>query len=181
MASPSGWDAYTTPTYRTPVAHRGAGDGRPEQTSDLNYLRNSVKVVIDAYDGTITYYADLSEPMLAAWGVPGLFTDIDEAPASLAALRYPENLLQMQAEQYTNYHVTDRRSTSSATSGRSRRTRRGTRPPARSLPVAPYYQLLKIRAERRRLPSSCCRSSPTVAPTWSGGWRPHPIRRTTAT
>ena len=69
-----------------------------------------MKVVIDAYDGTITYYADLSEPILAAWNAafPGLFTDFDEAPASLAAhFRYPENLLQIQAEQYTNYHVTD--------------------------------------------------------------------------
>jgi uncharacterized protein len=108
-----------------------------------------VKVVIDAYDGTITYYADLSEPILAAWSAafPDLFTDIDEAPASLAAhFRYPENLLQIQAEQYTNYHVTD------ATAFYQQRDfwqvpedpTRDTTAGEGSLPIAPYYQLLKI-------------------------------------
>ena len=77
---------------------------------EINYMRNSVKVVIDAYDGTMTYYADLQEPIVAAWAsvFPDLFTDIGTASEDLRAhFRYPENLFQVQAEHYANYHVTE--------------------------------------------------------------------------
>jgi hypothetical protein len=77
----------------------------------VNYIRNSVKVVVDAYDGTMTYYvADTTDPIIMVWenAFPDLFTPIDQAPVDLAAhFRYPENLLQVQAEQFANYHVTD--------------------------------------------------------------------------
>jgi len=106
------WDAYTT------------SDGYPysqsvdlaEVTADLldpqevNYMRNSVKVVVDAYDGSVTYYADLQEPIMQAWdrAFPGVFTSIAEASEELRAhFRYPENLFQAQAFQYANYHVED--------------------------------------------------------------------------
>src|SRR4029079_11563468 len=75
-----------------------------------NYLRNSVQVTVDAYDGTVTYYADLSEPIIHAWSnaFPGMFTPITDASADLQAhFRYPENLFQVQATQFANYHVTD--------------------------------------------------------------------------
>ena len=145
------WDAYTItdayPYSQSLSVEQATGD--PEQSGELNYLRNSVKVVIDAYDGTVTYYADLTEPILAAWAAafPGLFTDIAEAPASVEAhFRYPENLLQIQAEQYANYHVTDptafyqQRDFWQIPADPTRDVTGGEGPRA----VAPYYQLLKI-------------------------------------
>jgi uncharacterized protein len=77
---------------------------------EVNYIRNSVKVVVDAYDGTVTYYVDLDEPIMQAWdrAFPGVFTSIDAAPDEIRAhFRYPENLFQTQAFQYANYHVED--------------------------------------------------------------------------
>ena len=66
---------------------------------------------MDAYSGSITYYADLEEPIIQVWdkAFPGLFTTWDDdVPAGLQDhFRYPENLFQVQAYQYANYHVTD--------------------------------------------------------------------------
>jgi uncharacterized protein len=77
----------------------------------VNYMRNSVKVVIDAYDGTTTFYVfDSSDPILAAYrGIfPGLFKDASAMPAGLRKhVRYPELLLKLQAEVYGLYHMTD--------------------------------------------------------------------------
>jgi hypothetical protein len=80
--------------------------------SDLiNYMRNSVKVVIDAYDGTTTFYVfDNDDPILAAYRklFPALFKDASEMPAGLRKhVRYPEMLLKLQAEVYGLYHMTD--------------------------------------------------------------------------
>jgi len=77
----------------------------------VNYIRNSVKAVVDAYDGTVTFYVfDKNDPILAAWrGIfPGLFKDESDMPAWLRAhVRYPEALLSLQADQYALYHMTD--------------------------------------------------------------------------
>ena len=113
------WDAYTT-TNQYPysdfvdlseVASPSAQEQAPSLGGDVNYLRNSVKVVVDAYDGSLRYYvADPSDPIIQAWDLafPTMFTDIDEAsPDLLGHFRYPENLFQIQAFEYTNYHVTD--------------------------------------------------------------------------
>ena len=82
-----------------------------ERYSDINYIRNSVKVTIDAYDGTTTFYAfDPEDPLLAAWSevFPGLLTSADEMPAEIAAhLRYPSDLFMVQAEVYKTYHMLD--------------------------------------------------------------------------
>jgi uncharacterized membrane protein (UPF0182 family) len=70
-----------------------------------------VKVVVDAYNGSMTYYVvDEGDPIIRVWrtAFPELFTDAADAPDELLAhFRYPENLFQVQAERYTNYHVTD--------------------------------------------------------------------------
>jgi uncharacterized membrane protein (UPF0182 family) len=106
------WDAYTVTNdypYSESIDVSDATDGALPP-AEINYMRNSVKVVVDAYDGTMTYYADLDEPIVAAWaGVfPDLFTDIGTASEGLRAhFRYPENLFQVQATHYANYHVTD--------------------------------------------------------------------------
>jgi len=77
----------------------------------INYMRNSVKVVIDAYDGTTTFYVfDTDDPILGAYRriFPGLFRDASAMPAGLRKhVRYPELLLKLQAEVYGLYHMTD--------------------------------------------------------------------------
>jgi len=81
------------------------------QDQPVNYVRNSVKAVVDAYDGTVTFYVfDNADPILAAWrGIfPGLFKDESAMPAWLRLhVRYPETLLSVQADVYGLYHMTD--------------------------------------------------------------------------
>ncbi|HYZ46434.1 MAG TPA: UPF0182 family protein, partial [Actinomycetota bacterium] len=76
---------------------------------ELNYVRNSVKVVIDAYDGSLTFYAVEDEPLVRAWAkaFPDLFTDEEPTPDLRAHFRYPEDLFNIQSEVYLSYHVTD--------------------------------------------------------------------------
>ena len=96
------YDAYTTSDrypYSTPTA------------SGLNYIRNSVKIVIDAYNGTTNFYiADPKDPVLATYrGVfPGLFKPLDTMPASLREhIRYPEDLFALQGSVFATYHMTE--------------------------------------------------------------------------
>jgi uncharacterized protein len=77
----------------------------------INYMRNSVKVVIDAYDGTTAFYVfDSDDPIIAAYRriFPSLFKDASMMPSGLRKhVRYPELLLKLQAEVYGLYHMTD--------------------------------------------------------------------------
>jgi uncharacterized membrane protein (UPF0182 family) len=77
----------------------------------INYMRNSVKVVIDAYDGTTAFYVfDTDDPIIAAYRriFPSLFRDASTMPSGLRKhVRYPELLLKLQAEVYGLYHMTD--------------------------------------------------------------------------
>ena len=77
----------------------------------INYMRNSVKVVVDAYDGTTTFYVfDNQDPILAAYrGIfPSLFKDAASMPSGLRKhVRYPELQLKLQAEVYGLYHMTN--------------------------------------------------------------------------
>jgi uncharacterized membrane protein (UPF0182 family) len=77
----------------------------------INYMRNSVKVVIDAYDGTTTFYVfDNDDPIIADYRriFPELFKDASAMPAGLRKhVRYPELLLKLQAEVYGLYHMTN--------------------------------------------------------------------------
>lgn len=107
-------DAYTT-AERYPYAeafgraprHGAENVGDP----DLRYIRNSVKVVTDAYDGTIRFYlADPTDPVARTLAkiYPRLFRPLAEMPAGLRAqLRYPEDLFRIQTTMYARYHVTD--------------------------------------------------------------------------
>ena len=78
-----------------------------------NYLRNSVKVTVDAFDGTTTFYAfDEKDPVLAAWRkvFPTLVVSGDKIPTEIREhFRYPEGLFSAQAEIYRTYHMTDPR------------------------------------------------------------------------
>jgi uncharacterized protein len=77
----------------------------------INYLRNSVKVVVDAYDGATTFYVfDAKDPIIAAYReiFPTLFKDASAMPPALRKhVRYPELMLKLQAEVYGLYHMTD--------------------------------------------------------------------------
>jgi len=77
----------------------------------INYMRNSVKVAIDAYDGATTFYVfDTEDPIIAAYRriFPSLFKDAAHMPPGLRKhVRYPELLLKLQAEVYGLYHMTD--------------------------------------------------------------------------
>ncbi|MEA5154704.1 UPF0182 family protein [Raineyella sp.] len=77
----------------------------------INYMRNSVKAVVDAYDGTVDLYAwDQSDPILQTWEktFPGLVKSRDAiSPELLNHLRYPEDLFQVQREVLARYHMTD--------------------------------------------------------------------------
>jgi hypothetical protein len=79
--------------------------------NSINYMRNSVKVVIDAYDGTTTFYVfDHEDPIIAAYRkvFPSLFKDASLMPPGLRKhVRYPEVLLKLQADVYGLYHMTD--------------------------------------------------------------------------
>jgi uncharacterized membrane protein (UPF0182 family) len=98
-------DAFTTSDNYPYASHYGLG------SRSINYMRNSVKAVIDAYDGTTTFYVfDSEDPILAAYRrvFPSLFKDAAAMPADLRIhLRYPESLLKLQAEVYGLYHMTD--------------------------------------------------------------------------
>ena len=95
-------DAYTA-TRRYPYAQP-----LPDGT---NYLRNSVKVVIDAYDGTVTaYQADAADPLVRTLAkvFPGIFQPLDAMPADLRRhLRYPEDLFRVQSDMYATYHMSE--------------------------------------------------------------------------
>jgi uncharacterized protein len=94
-------DAYTTSRY-FPYA-------QPLSDAGLNYIRNAVKVVIDAYNGTVGFYvADPSDPIVATYQriFPGLFKPLAEMPQDLQRhIRYPEDLFAIQAQLYRAYHM----------------------------------------------------------------------------
>jgi uncharacterized protein len=98
-------DAFTTSdTY--PYARRyRLGDER------INYIRNSVKVLIDAYTGATTFYVfDTEDPVILAYRAifPGLFADASAMPPALRKhVRYPELLIRVQAAVYGLYHMTN--------------------------------------------------------------------------
>ena len=98
-------DAYTTSDTFPYARHYGLGRDR------INYVRNSVKAVVDAYDGTTTLYVfDTDDPIVAAYRAmfPVLFKDAAAMPPGLRRhVRYPELLLRLQAAVYGLYHMTD--------------------------------------------------------------------------
>jgi len=95
-------DGYTT-TTRYPYSDPVPGVG--------NYVRNSVKVTIDAYHGAVRFYlADATDPIVRAYAraFPGLLQPFDAMPADLRAhIRYPEDFFAIQARKYATYHMGD--------------------------------------------------------------------------
>jgi uncharacterized protein len=95
-------DAYTS-TRHYPYAER-LRDG-------TSYMRNSVKLVIDAYDGTLTAYVSApGDPLIKTWDriFPGIFVAMSQMPEDLRAhIRYPDGIYRIQTNLYTTYHMDD--------------------------------------------------------------------------
>ncbi|MBD1938002.1 UPF0182 family protein [Microcoleus sp. FACHB-68] len=95
-------DAYTT-SDRYPYSDPGR--------YEFNYIRNSVKVVIDAYTGSVNFFiADPQDPIIKTWNsiFPKMFRPLSEMPTSLRShIRYPVDFFDIQSEQLLNYHMTD--------------------------------------------------------------------------
>ena len=95
-------DAYIT-SDRYPYSDPGK--------NQFNYLRNSVKVVVDAYNGKVDFYiADAEDPMIQTWDkvFPQLFKPLTAMPLELRRhIRYPEDLFSIQSERLLTYHMTD--------------------------------------------------------------------------
>ncbi len=93
------------------LAPRGATAFSRAAFDGLNYIRNSVKVIVDMYDGTVRFYVmDPKDPILAAYRktFPGVFSDLGALSPDLRRhLRYPEDLFSIQADQYRTFHMTD--------------------------------------------------------------------------
>jgi uncharacterized protein len=105
-------DAYTT-TSRYPYAQKVSGPSDTGLSHNFNYVRNSVKATVDAYDGTVRFYViDPKDPLIRSYrkAFPDLFTDFDRMPTDLQEhLRYPEDLFRVQSDVYSRYHVTESR------------------------------------------------------------------------
>ena len=95
-------DAYTT-SDRYPYADPMA--------NSFNYIRNSVKVIVDAYNGAVHFYiADQSDPIIQAWAqiFPNMFEPLSDMPPTLAAhIRYPQDFSTVQSNHLLTYHMTD--------------------------------------------------------------------------
>ena len=98
-------DGYTTSTqypYSTPTRMRG---------QSLNYIRNSVKVVVDAYNGDVNFYiSDQEDPVILTYDkiFPTLFKKLEEMPEGLKShVRYPQDLFDLQTQVYSIYHMTN--------------------------------------------------------------------------
>jgi uncharacterized membrane protein (UPF0182 family) len=164
-------DLYTT-TSRYPYAQEADTDQVTDESGlkhDFNYVRNSVKATVDAYDGTVTLYVfDSEDPIIEAYqdAFPDLFTPGSEMPDELRAhLRYPEDLFRIQTGTYGRYHLEDpddffnqddewRVARDPGTAGADPSTQvtneageaTGEQRAAR---IAPYYQLLQLPQEER--------------------------------
>ena len=105
-------DGYTT-TDRYPYSQSINPEVPPGSglSGSLNYVRNSVKATVDAYDGTIHFYVvDPKDPIIRTYrkAFPDLFQDVSAMPSGLRDhWRYPVDLFDTQTEQYTQYHMTD--------------------------------------------------------------------------
>jgi uncharacterized membrane protein (UPF0182 family) len=129
-------DAYTLSNwypYSDPTANMG------------NYIRNSVKVTINAYTGEVRFYVvDPTDPLIQAYGriFPGVFQPLSAMPKDLLAhIRYPEGLFSIQAQKYALFHMTDPRVFYNR-EDLWRVAQTSTGGPAH--PMSPYYNIMKL-------------------------------------
>jgi uncharacterized protein len=143
-------DAFTQSASFPYSSHHDVGG------KSINYIRNSVKVVLDAYHGTVQFYVfDREDPLIAAYRsvFPSLFRDSSEMPADIRAhIRYPETLIRAQGEVYGLYHTHNAKvffqredvwsvAQQVALDEQSRR---------QTQPIDPYYVLMQLPSEQKK-------------------------------
>src|SRR5487761_1190994 len=143
-------DAYTTgSTY--PYSQTVSFQQNSSNPADINYVRNSVKVVIDAYEGTADFYIiNPKDPIIKAYQAtfPSLFKPIDAMPAGLRAhLRVPIDLFDTQVQIYATYHITDPKVFFAREDVWDIPTAQ-TSPGSALTPVQPYYVLFRLPGEQ---------------------------------
>jgi hypothetical protein len=103
-------DAYTT-SDRYPYSDPGPAAIEETNGKPFNYIRNSIKVIVDAYNGSVDFYiADPNDPIIQSWSriFPGMFKPLAAMPAALRShIRYPEDMFRIQSERLLVYHMTD--------------------------------------------------------------------------
>ncbi len=133
------YDAYTV-SSRYPYAQRADGG--------INYIRNSVKITIDAYDGAMNFYlADPGDPMVRTYEkiFPGLFRPLSEMDADLRQhLRYPEDLFSLQMRIFSVYHMNQAQIFYNREDQWEIPTRAGTQEE-----MLPYYTIMKLPTEKK--------------------------------
>ena len=149
-------DGYTTSNDYPYSARESLEDATQDATqgtvvgytpAEVNYIRNSVKAVVNAYDGSVTLYAwEPDDPILQAWSsiFPGQITDMSDMSGDLMShVRYPEDLFKVQRQLLTRYHVTD---AAAFYSGGDfwNIPPEPTLPAGSGVPQPPYYQTLKM-------------------------------------
>jgi uncharacterized protein len=160
-------DLYTT-TSRYPYGQMADTDQLSSSSGlnrRFNYVRNSVKATVDAYDGTVTFYVmDEKDPIINAYrdAFPDLFSDDPMPDELLAHLRYPEDLFRVQTAAYARYHLDNpddffnqddawRVARDPGTAGADPSTQvtneQGQVTGAQAPRIAPYYQLLQLPTE----------------------------------
>jgi uncharacterized membrane protein (UPF0182 family) len=122
-----------------------------QKYQDINYMRNSVKIVLDAYNGDVTYYIiDKNDPLIMTYAkvFPGQFKYYEDMPAGLKKhIRYPEGLFKVQSAIYDNYHMLDANVFyNKEDAWQIPNEIYGTR---QQVPVEPYYIIMKLPGEEK--------------------------------
>ena len=138
-------DAYTTATTY-PYSQSQSFQG-----NDINYIRNSVKVVVDAYEGTAAFYVmDSKDPLIKAYQAtfPSLFQPADAMPKGIRDhIRVPEDLFNIQVQIYATYHMSDPKVFFTREDVWDVPTAQ-TSPSSGSLALQPYYVLFRLPGEQ---------------------------------
>jgi uncharacterized membrane protein (UPF0182 family) len=143
-------DAYTETANYPYSRHHQVENNR------VNYIRNSVKVVIDAYNGTTNFYVfDSEDPLIAAYRAtfPSLFRDASQMPADLREhIRYPETLLRAQGDVYGLYHVQNARVYFQQEDAWSiaQQASLDSQEKKQNQPIDPYFVLIQLPGEQKQ-------------------------------
>jgi len=144
-------DAYTTGTTY-PYAQASTFPINSSSEPNINYIRNSVKVVVDAYEGTTDFYViDPTDPIIKAYAAtfPSLFKPIDSMPSGLRDhLRVPVDLFNVQVGIYATYHISDPNVFFAREDVWDIPTAQ-TSPGSLATPVQPYYVLFRLPGETK--------------------------------
>jgi uncharacterized protein len=160
-------DGYTT-TSEYPYSENAGSVSVPQGSglpSSYNYVRNSVKLVVNAYNGSMKFYAMDNDPILRTYeaAFPGMFTPGNEMPTNLQShLRYPEDMFSVQASLYGRYHIENANDFYNANGAWTLSPTAGAGSPSQALsvtittnaqnqpiggsvsPMSPLYQVLKL-------------------------------------